>query len=266
MDSRRKRWWIICLIISMCLGAFRGVYRARSNHRPYQNYGVVETVKEAEFHKEKLLAEEEQDDEELDAEEEDEETAAIWEQPEVISLPADGTGELISDADAAALQHMKKYMVEGMSGSGTYPVYAPEGSEGSSTVLEYDEHGIFSFVTVVDGGEEETPYYMLEQTMETQQEDTEKYGDYSNVWVSGIMENGADRYAVVTAMGTDVSGEPSPMRRLIYLDVQQPGVGALWQIDVMEWLTDETTETILAQWGQCYGIGMEKLAQMREEN
>ncbi len=119
---------------------------------------------------------------------------------------------------------------------------------------------------VFDGGEEETPYYMLEQTMETQQEDTEKYGDYSNVWVSGIMENGADRYAVVTAMGTDVSGEPSRMRRLIYLDVQQPGVGALWQIDVMEWLTDETTETILAQWGQCYGIGMEKLAQMREEN
>lgn len=265
MDSRRKRRWIICLIISMCLSAFNGAYRSRSNHRTYQNYGVaVETAKEAEFHKEKLLAAEEQDSEDPDVKE-DEETDAIWEQPEVINLSADGTGKLISDADAAALQHIKKYMVEGMSGSGTtYPVYAPEGSEGNSINLEHDDHGIFSFVMVVDGGEEETPYYMLEQTMETQQEDMEKYGDYSNVWVSGIMENGEDRYAVVTAMGTDVSGEPSRMRRLIYLDIQQPGVGALWQIDVMEWMTDEMTETILAQWGQCYGIDMESLAKKRE--
>lgn len=256
----------------MCLAFFRGVYTARENHRTYQNYAVVgnETTKETETYAEEEdepVAAAEQDSEETDSEEQDEKTAAAWDQPEEISLPADGKGELISDADAAALQYMKKYMVEGMSGNGeSYPVYAPDGSECSGGALHYSDHGIICFVSVIDGGDKEMPYGMMDMTMERQQEDMEVSGNYSNVWVGGVVENGEDRYAVVTAMDTDVSGEPCWIRKLIYLDVQQPGVGALWQIDVAEMQADEMTETILTQWGQCYGIGMEKLAQEREEN
>lgn len=120
------------------------------------------------------------------------------------------------------------------------------------------------FVSVIDGGEEEMPYYMMDTTVEGQQEDMQASGNYSHVWVSEIMENGEDRYAVVTAMDTNSAGEPFWIRRLIYLDIQQPGVGALWQTDVVGMQADEMTETILAQWGQCYGIEMERLAANRE--
>lgn len=272
MDSGRKKWWIICLIISMCLAFFRGVYTARENHRTYQNYTVVEseTTKEAETYaedQEEPVAAADRDSEESDSEEQDEKAAVVWEQPEEIRLSADGKGELISDKDAEALQHMKKYMVEGMSGNGaSYPVYAPEGCEVSGGSLHYSDHGIIYFVSVIDGGDEEIPYGMMDMTMEGQQEDMEAGGNYSNVWVSETLENGEDRYAVVTAMDTDFSGAPCWIRQFIYLDVQQPGVGALWQMNVAEMQADEMTETILAQWGQCYGIGMERLAQKREEN
>lgn len=256
----------------MCFGVFRGAYTARNNHRAYQDYAVVGTgmTKEAETYEEERdepVAAADRDSEELDSEEQDEKTDVVWEQPEEIRLSADGKGELISDADAEALQHMKKYMVEGMSGNGTaYPVYAPEGSEVSGGSLHYSDHGIFYFVSVIDGGDEEMPYGMMDMTMERQQEDMEVSGNYSNVWVGETLENGEDRYAVVTAMDTDVSGEPCWIRKFIYLDVQQPGVGALWQMDVAEMQADEMTEAILAQWGQCYGIGLERLAQKREEN
>lgn len=273
MDPRRKRRWMICLIISMCCGALRGTLRgADMVRKKHQDYAVVGAgmIKKAETDVEEQnepLATADWDSEGSDSEEQDEKTAVMWEQPEEISLPADGIGELISDEDAEALQHMKKYMVEGMSGNGTsYPVYAPEGSEVSGGSLHYSDHGIIYFVSVIDGGDEAMPYAMMDLTMDGQQEDMEESGNYSNVWVSETLENGEDRYAVVTAMDTDGLEGPCWIRKFIYLDVQQPGVGALWQMDVAEMHADEMTEPILAQWGRCYGIGMERLAQKREEN
>lgn len=271
MDSRRKTRWIILIIISMCVSLFKGIYSAQQSRKASWT-PTTRSAPSAEEQKESAGAAwslekqyRNRDGEESAAEEQQDETAAVvWEQPEEISLSADGKGELISDEDVQALQHIKKYMVEGMSGNGvSYPVYAPEGSVGSGGSLNYSDHGVFCLVSVIDGGDKEMPYYMMDSTMEGQQENME-VGGYSNVWVGEVVENGEDRYAVVTAMDTGVSGEPCWIRRLIYLDVQEPGVGVLWQMDVVQMFTDDMTETILAQWGQCYGIDMESFTQKRE--
>lgn len=281
MNSRRKTRWIILIVISMCVSLFKGIYSSQQSRKASWT-SAARSASSAEGQKESAgaawslekqyrnrdseesVAQEQQGETAAAQEQQDETAAAVWEQPEEISLSADGKGELISDEDAQALQHIKKYMVEGMSGNGgSYPVYAPEGSAGSGGSLNYSDHGIFCLVLVIDGGDKEMPYYMMDSTMEGQQENME-VGGYSNVWVGKVVENGEDRYAVVTAMDTDVSGEPCWIRRLVYLDVQEPGVGVLWQMDVIQMFTDEMTETILEQWGQCYGIDMESFTQKRE--
>lgn len=106
--DRRKRRWIICLVISMCVSAFSGLYKSKSRRiywdRYYEQIGA-ESTKEADTY----VAQQgepamivDQDSEESDTEEQDIETDMVWEQPEKVVLSSDGRGELISDADAAA--------------------------------------------------------------------------------------------------------------------------------------------------------------------
>ncbi len=172
----------------------------------------------------------------------------------------DGKGELISDEDAAALQYMKKYMVEDVYGDGSsYEVYAPEGSENSDGFLSYIDHGISFFASVFGGGDEELPYFMLNESLKGQKADWESGGQYSDVRLGEVIKNGADRYVTVSAKSEDFYGTAYEVKKLYYLDIPKAGVGVLWEAEITELQTDEFTEKILAEIGQCYGIGLESI-------
>lgn len=175
-------------------------------------------------------------------------------------IPNDGKGELISDEDAAPLQYMKKYMVEDVYGDGSsYEVYAPDGSDSSDGFLSYIDHGISFFASVFGGEEEELPYFMLNESVKGQKEDWESSEQYSEVQFSGVVKNGADRYVTASAKSEDVYGTAYAVKKLYYLDVPKPGVCVLWEIEVTEVQTDGSTAQLLAELGQCYGIGLESI-------
>ncbi len=178
------------------------------------------------------------------------------------SVPNDGRGELISDEDAAALAYMKKYMVEDFFGDGaSYEVYAPDGSDNTEGFLSYIDHGISFFASVYSGGDEvveDLPYMMLNETLKSEKKDLESNG-YSDVQLGKVVKNGADRYVAVSAIGEDYFGTAYQERMLFYLDIPKTGVAVLWQIEMNEMQMDEMTEPILAEIGQCYGIGLENL-------
>lgn len=180
------------------------------------------------------------------------------------SVPNDGRGELISDEDAAALAYMKKYMVEDFFGDGaSYEVYAPDGSDNTEGFLSYIDHGISFFASVYSGGDEfefgkELPYTILNETVKATKMDMESNG-YSDVQLSEVVKNGADRYVVVSAVREDYFGTAYEENKLFYLDIPKTGVGILWQVEIYEIQMDEMTEPILAEIGQCYGIKVENL-------
>jgi len=174
------------------------------------------------------------------------------------AVACDGAGELISDEDAKALLYMKKYMVEDIYGDGdSFEVYAPDGSDNSAGFLGYIDHGVNFFASVYSGGDEEFPYMMLNENLKAQKTNWENSGLYSDIQFGEVMKNGADRYAVVSATTVDYYGTPYNKKALFYLDVPKTGSGVLWNVEVNEIESDETTEAILAEIGQCYGIGLE---------
>ncbi|MDE7246501.1 MAG: hypothetical protein K2N43_01295 [Lachnospiraceae bacterium] len=172
----------------------------------------------------------------------------------------DGKGQLISDEDAAALQYMKKYMVEDVFGDGaSYAVYAPEGGDYGDGFLSYIDHGISYFAAVYSGGGEEFPYQMLNEVLKGRKADLEGSGEYSDIQFGEVVKNGADRFVLVSAMDADFYGTPYEKKMLYYLDVPKAGIALIWNVEISEMQVDDTTETILAQMGQCYGIGMDSL-------
>ncbi len=174
------------------------------------------------------------------------------------AVACDGAGELISDEDAKALLYMKKYAVEDVYGDGgSYEVYAPDGSDNSEDFLGYVDHGINFFAAVYGGGGEEFPYMMLNESLKVLKTDWEDSGLYSDMQFGEVMKNGADRYVVVSATTEDYNGTPYNKKVLYYLDIPKTGIGVLWNVEVDEMGSDETTEAILAELGQCYGISLE---------
>ncbi len=170
----------------------------------------------------------------------------------------DGRGELISDEDAASLQCVKKYMVEDVYGDGnSYEVYAPDGSENDEGYLSYIDHGIVYFASVYSGGDKELPFQVLNESLKMTKVDWEQEEAYSDVQISEVIKNGADRYAIVSAKSQDLFGTDYVRRMLFYLDIPETGVGVLWELDLSEIGMDEVTAQILSELGQCYGIGLE---------
>lgn len=202
---------------------------------------------------------EEQGGETSVAEEQVEDASTAAEESRTVSVPNDGRGELISDEDAAALEYMKKYVVEDVFGDGVAcDVYAPDGSEETDGFLGYIDHGINFFASVYSGGGDDMLYMMLNESLKSKKTDWES-NRYSDIQLGKVVKNGADRYVVASATGKDYYGTPYQETMLFYLDIPQTGVGVLWQIEVNETQLDELTEPILVQIGQCYGIGAENL-------
>lgn len=206
-----------------------------------------------------MSAAEKKDSEASAAEEQAGDASGAEEEDGIAAVPNDGRGELISDEDAAALEYMKKYMIEDFYGDGaSYEIYAPDGSDNTDGFLSYIDHGINFFAMVYSGGGDDLPYMMLNESVKNQKREWEG-NEFTDVKLGKVVKNGADRYVVAAAKGEDYYGTAYQKAVLFYLDVPKKGIGVLWQIEISEMQADETTQKMLAQMGRCYGIGLENL-------
>ena len=263
MKEIGKKRFAVLFIMVTCVSCFAGCGRASVTE---EQVGETSTAEEqgqetsaVEEQSGNETVEEEQGGEASAAEEQAGNEAAGEGQSRTLSVPNDGRGELISDEDAAALEYMKKYMVEDTFGDGAaYEVYAPDGSENADGFLGYIDHGINFFASVYSGGGDDLPYMMLNESLKSLKTDWESSG-CSDIQLGEVVKNGEDRYVVASAMGKDFYETPYQETRLYYLDVPKTGVGVLWQMEIKENQMDELTEPILAQIGQCYGIDTQNL-------
>lgn len=171
-----------------------------------------------------------------------------------------GTGELISDEEAASLQYVEKFMVEDYYGDKEeYPAYAPVGSDYSNGFLGYFDHGISFGASVYDGGADVFMYQYFEMSVEIQVEYWEESEDYTDIQIGEVQANGGDRYQLVTARTQDYQGTPYVVKTVYYLDAQGDGVCILWNMELSESSIDGETNLILDEMAQCYGISLDEM-------
>lgn len=173
---------------------------------------------------------------------------------------ATGTGELISDEEAAALQYVEKFMVEDYYGDkAEYPVYAPSGSEYSSGFLNYYEHGISFSASVFDGGTTAFMYQYFDITVDGQVEYWQESEDHTDIQVGEVKTNGDDRYLIATAKRQDYQGTPYAVKDIFYLDAQGEGVCVLWDAEISEMHIDGDTSLIMDELAKSYGISLDEM-------
>lgn len=139
-----------------------------------------------------------------------------------------------------------------------YWIYMPKGSEVNDGFGFYHQHGIYFTATVnsIEGYESFTDYY--DMTLEYWPgPDT----DYTDIWGSGVVENGEDRYFILTGRGTDYDGTPQEIRRIEYMVAKPGGDYVNWNIAINQAGVDEETDSALAELEECYGISLERLKQ-----
>lgn len=175
-----------------------------------------------------------------------------------------GTGEMISDEEAASLQYMEKVMVEDCYGNkGEYEMYAPIDSDDQDGSVSYYGHGLM-FTAGVHTYEEVLPddfkYEMWEEKIGWREEEWKEDADYSDVQVGEVMANGDDRYLIVSAYRKDYLGTSYEKKWVFYLDARGDLEAVEWELEISEPDIDEETEAIVTELAKCYGISLEGIA------
>lgn len=185
-------------------------------------------------------------------------TAANLARKEGKSAP-EGAGELISDEEAASLQHVQKCMVDDRYHTkAEFPVYAPAGSDDTDWHLFYFGHGIDFFASVDNGGTRYYLYQDFESMAMGEAEDWQEKDYYLDVRVGKIQTNGEDRYLLISAKQKD-KGKTYVVKEFYYLDVQSEWIGVMWHMRIDERSVDEETNLIIDELAKCYGINLDKL-------
>ncbi len=139
-----------------------------------------------------------------------------------------------------------------------YQIYMPKGSEVNDGFGFYHQHGIYFTATVNNIGDYESFSDYYDMTLEYWPgPDT----DYTDIYASGVVENGEDRYFILTGRGTDYDGTPQEIRRIEYMVAEPGGDYVNWNIAINQAGVDEETSLALAELEECYGISLERLKQ-----
>lgn len=173
-----------------------------------------------------------------------------------------GTGELISDEDAAALRAVEKFMIEDyFAEKGQQcPVYGPKGSDYEDGFLFYYDHGIMYSATAYEDGGMLFMYQLLDDMIASQEEEWENDESFSDIQAGELMSNGDDRYIFLSTRGEDFYGTPYDEKKIYYLDMQENDIGVIWILEIREPDLDEESELIIEEIAQCYGISLDDLA------
>lgn len=134
----------------------------------------------------------------------------------------------------------------------SFHIFMPRGSEVNDGFGFYNDHGIYYNATVNQTGDFED-YYETMLKYWTGPDD-----DYTDIYSSGVLENGDDRYFIFT--GKEVyEGKPHEIRRVEYVVNQPSGDYINWSIGMVQDNMDEETNQIIAELEECYGIDLGQL-------
>lgn len=137
----------------------------------------------------------------------------------------------------------------------TCEIYMPKGSEISEGYGFYHQHGLYfsAFVNRIEGYEAFEDYFVL---MEEYLPGPEM--DYADLYCSGVMENGDDRYFMYTGRDVQYDGMPCEIRTLEYMVVLENDSYVNWSLELIREEVDEETDLIIEALEESYGINLEQ--------
>lgn len=194
----------------------------------------------------------------VDTENEEETAKENKEEPgdpveEMKKKPADSAGEDME------LQFIEITEIEDYFGDkSAYQVYAPKGNSIEEGFLYYYDHGL-TFSASVYG--RDLNRFLVESLKNsagfTIEELTGKDSEYTDVEISDVLENGDDRYQIITAKGEDYYGTPYEVSYVYYMDIQEDGAGVLWDLELYEVSMDPETNLIIEELAECYDVDLD---------
>ncbi|GFI46846.1 hypothetical protein IMSAGC019_02166 [Lachnospiraceae bacterium] len=151
--------------------------------------------------------------------------------------------------------------IEDINDRGTYyQAYMPRGSQPGDGSAFYNGHGLYYFASVENYGGASEIYDNFENLYGLMLEGYQGPDrDYSDIKGSGILENGEDRYYILTARGRDYDGMPFESRQIEYRQVQPSGACISWRLEMQKEYADQETDAILEDMEKCYGISLAPL-------
>ncbi len=136
--------------------------------------------------------------------------------------------------------------------------YMPKGSEISEGYGFYHQHGLYisAFGNRIKGYDDFAYYFglMLEYLPGPAL-------DYEDIYCSGLLENGEDRYFIYTGRCVQYDGTPLEIRILEYMMVQPTGDCVNLSLQFISEEADVETDPIIEAIEDCYGITLEQFHQ-----
>ncbi len=181
----------------------------------------------------------------------------------ILTVGMNGCGHAGTSKQAAEKERKLTYIeltqVEDYYGDKSmYDVYAPKGNSNENGYIFYSDHGLNFGAYSMNYGSRESLMESLKVSIELKEEEwTEDNSEYTNVETGEILENGEDRYQVITAERADLYGIPYEVNLICYMDVQENGGGVLWDLELSEIGVDSETDFLIDELAQCYDLDLD---------
>lgn len=158
------------------------------------------------------------------------------------------------------LKYMELTEVEDYYGDkSVYKVYAPGGNSIENGLLFYSDHGLTFCASVYGSDLSEYMLETLESSVKFVTDELEEDPECTDFEVSEVLENGEDLYQIVKAQKEDFIGLSYELNHIYYMDIQEDGAGILWDLELYEIGTDEETDLIIDEVGECYEIDLDDI-------
>lgn len=140
-----------------------------------------------------------------------------------------------------------------------YEVYAPKGNSNEDGFLYYYDHGLTFVASVYSVVLDEYLVESLESSVALKTEDWPNDPEYTDYEISEVLENGKDRYQIITSKKVDFLGMPYEVNYIHYMDIRETGCGVLWKLELYEVGMDSETDSIIDELEECYDIYLDFL-------
>ena len=164
----------------------------------------------------------------------------------------------MTEEERAALQYVEKIILEDYYGDKTeYEVYVPKDVITGDGFAFINNHGLYFYVTVFNGGSDDRLDNYLNNLVQT---DINVWGDedtgYWEAEFGEMIRCGDDRFRLASAMREDFSGIPYAVKKIYFMDVLKEGVGVIWTLEVSDYGADDVTDALIDEIAKCYRIDL----------
>lgn len=164
-----------------------------------------------------------------------------------------------SAEEVSEYQYLELTEIKDSYGDGAmYPVYAPKGYSNENDLIYYSDHGLTFLASAMELGSNEYLIESLEYSVEfTEEEWTDDNSEFRDVEISEMLENGEDRYQIISAEKEDLYGTPYEVNHIYYLNIQEDGCGVFWDLELYEANADSKTDFIIDELAKCYHVDLD---------